>query len=79
MAHAHSCSFHAYTGDTPCPWCAEKAGVTSVEPFKPAPGACKFCGSPEMRLNSVAMPPYRWCAACGRRADKKPIGGDHVI
>jgi hypothetical protein len=66
-----SCSFHAYQGDGPCPWCSEAAGVIDLGVYKPPVGACKFCESVEMRTNNVASPPYRWCGACGRRASEE--------
>lgn len=62
-----ACAFHAFTGDGPCPWCDEAAGVVRREWTKLA-HACPRCESPDRRRNELADPPYAWCGQCGARA-----------
>lgn len=71
----HRCVYHAYKGDQECPWCREAKGLQPKSDWSPDPHACKFCESPDMRVNEIAQPHYRWCAACGKRVEERETQG----
>lgn len=77
-----TCSFHAFSGDGPCPYCIEAGADVristalafdqSTKSFR-IPGRrawiddCPNCASTDIRRCVAIMQDFAWCGACGAR------------